>query len=114
MMKERKIVAKPEHKQFAVAEAKEIGEKLGMNWEAFDVKEFCLGLNTELAAGIYNPVTNFASEDPILIGKVVRDHLNKFPDYYTYWTQRTKEAELVRDSKRISTQPTATARLSSF
>lgn len=101
-MKERQMVAKTKHKQFTVAEAKTIGDKLGMDWEAFDVKQFCLGLNTERTVGTYNPVTNFASEDPILIGKVVRAHLNESPDYYTEWAAREKEAELAHKSKRPS------------
>lgn len=102
------MAAKTKHKQFTVAQAKTIGEKLGIDWTAFDVNQFRLGLNTELAAGTYNPVTSFASDDPILIGKVVRAHLNKTPDYYTQWAQREKEAELEQSSKRTGTESIAT------
>ncbi len=80
-------------KPFTIAEAKNIGDKLGIDWETFDVKQFRLGLNAELADGTYNPVTSFASDDPIMIGKVVRAHLKEFPDYYTQWAQMEKEAE---------------------
>ena len=79
------------YKLFTLAEAKVIGDKLGMDWEAFDLKQFRLGLNTELLDGTYNPITSFASDDPILIGKIVRAHLNKCPDYYTYWAKRAKK-----------------------
>lgn len=96
------MVVKRKRKKFTLAEAKTIGEKLGIDWGAFDVKQFHLGLNTELVAGAYNPVTSFASDDPILIGKVVRAHLNKFPDYYTHWAQREKEAEPEPSGKRAS------------
>jgi hypothetical protein len=107
-MKE-KMVVKIKEKKFTVAQAKAIGDKLAIDWETVDVKEFCLGLNSELAAGAYNPVTNFASNDPILIGKVVRAHLTKIPDYYTHWAQREKEAELEQSSKRVNTRsPTTT------
>jgi len=101
------MIAKTKHKPFTVAEAKTIGDKLGINWEAFDVKQFRRGLNAEVADGTYNPVTHFASDDPILIGKVVRAHLNECPDYYTDWAQREKEAEREYGRKRTNTQPTA-------
>jgi hypothetical protein len=88
------MVAKTKRKQFTAAEAKIIGDKLWINWEQFDLTQFRLGLNAELADGTYNPMTNFASDDPILVGKIVRAHLNEFPDYYTQWTQMEKEAKL--------------------
>lgn len=87
------MIANPKRKPFTVAEAKQIGEKLGIDWSAFDVNQFHLGMNTEFAAGTYNPLTHFASDDPILIGKVVRGHLNKRADYYTHWVEREKAAE---------------------
>jgi hypothetical protein len=78
-------------KPFTLAEAKTIGEKLGIDWEKFDVNQFRTGMNTELADGTYNPVTNFASDDPILIGKVVRTHLNEFADYYLHWAHSARK-----------------------
>ena len=98
------MVKKTKPKQFTLAEAKVIGDKLGIDWETFDVKQFRFGLNAELNDGAYNPLTNFASNDPILIGKVVRTHLNEAPDYYTQWAQMEKEAKLEHSSKRIDTQ----------
>jgi len=91
-------------KQFTLAEAKIIGDKLGMDWETFDVKQFRVGLNAELADGTYSPLTNFASQDPILIGKVVRTHLNEAPDYYTQWAQMEKDAARERGGKRADEQ----------
>lgn len=80
-------------KRFTIAEAKDVGERLGIHWNQFDVNQFRDGMNAELAAGTYNPVTHFASDDPILVGKVVRAHLNKTPDYYTKWAAGEKAAE---------------------
>jgi hypothetical protein len=102
-MKERKMGAKTKYKQFTLAEAKAIGDKLGIDWEVFDVKEFRIGMNAELASGTYNPVTNFVSDDPILVGKVVRAHLNEFPDYYTRWAEREREEALAHATKRKNT-----------
>jgi hypothetical protein len=89
-------------KPFTLLEAKTIGDKLGVDWSAFDVKQFCLGLNTERAQGTYNPVTHFVSDDPILIGKVVRAHLTKSPSYYTDWAQNEKDAARTQENKRTS------------
>ncbi len=88
-------------KPFTLAEAKVIGDKLGIDWTVIEPKQFCLGLNAERADGAYNPVTSFASDDPILIGKAVRTHLNEFPDYYTDWAQREKEAKQTPVRKRV-------------
>lgn len=90
-----------------MAEAKVIGDKLGTDWNVFEVKQFRLGLNAELTDDTYNLVTNFASNDPILIGKIVRTHLNEFPDYYGHWAQDEKEAELAQSKKRTGTKSTA-------
>jgi len=87
------MAAKTKQQQFTLAEAKAIGDKLGIQWDAFDVKQFRLGLNAERKDGAYNPITNFASDDPLQIGKVVRTHLNATPDYYTHWAQMEKDAK---------------------
>lgn len=70
-------------RRFTLAAAKDIGNKLGIDWDTFDVVQFRLGLNAEVAAGVYNPITFRVVDDPIQIGKVVRTHLNETPDYYT-------------------------------
>ena len=96
------MMSNVKRKPFTLAEAKQIGEKLGIDWSAFDVKQFCLGLNTERTLGTYNPVTHFISDDPILIGKVVRAQLSKSPTYYTDWAQHEKETEQTHENKRTS------------
>ena len=81
---------KAAHKKYTVAEAKALGEKLGITWQAFDVEQFRLGLNAELEDGTYNPTTGFATDDPIVVGKIVRAHLNEAADYYTQWANAEK------------------------
>ena len=99
-MKESTMAVETNSKPFTIAEAKVIGDKLGVDWTVIELKQFCQGLNAERADGAYNPVTSFASDDPILIGKAVRTHLNEFPDYYTDWAQREKEANQPPPRKR--------------
>lgn len=95
-------MATTKRKRFTLAEAKQIGDSLGVDWQQFDVAQFRTGLNTELADGTYNPVTKFASDDPILVGKVVRTQLNKTPDYYTHWAAHEKAMKLEASRKSIS------------
>ena len=88
-------MAHSKRKQFTLAEAKSTGDRLGVSWEKFDVKQFRMGMNAELADGTYDLYTNFGDDDnPITVGKVVRAHLNESPDYYTHWAQMEKEAAL--------------------
>ena len=84
--------AKTTKKPYTLAEAKAIGDKLGLDWNVFTVKQYRIGLNAELADGAYNPMTSFASDDPILVGKIVRAQLNESPDYYVLWARMEKTA----------------------
>ena len=86
-------------KQYTLAEAKTIGDRLSLDWAVFTVKQFRAGLNAEFADGAYNPMTSLATDDPILIGKIVRAHLNESHDYYTQWAQMEETAARQHSSK---------------
>jgi hypothetical protein len=87
-------MAKSKRTEFSLQEAKQIGEKLGINWKTFDAVQFHLGLNVELEHGAVNASTNVTDDSPILTGKVALAHLNEFPDYYTRLAIMEKEAKL--------------------
>lgn len=80
-------------KSFNLEEAKEIGEKLGINWKKFDVEQFRMGLDVELEHGLVDLHTNVTNDDPLLTGKIALAHLNEFPDYYTRLDKMEQEAE---------------------
>jgi hypothetical protein len=80
-------------KHFTAAEAKGIGEKLGIDWSKFDVEQYRMGLDVELEHGLVDPATNVTNDDPIITGKIALAHLNEFPDYYTRLDKMEKEAE---------------------
>ncbi len=80
-------------KRFTAKDAKEIGEKLGINWRKFDVEQYRMGLDVELEHGLVDPHTNVTNDDPIMTGKIALAHLNEFPDYYTRLDKMEKEAE---------------------
>ena len=80
-------------KQFREEEAKEIGEKLGITWDKFDVDQFRRGLDVELEHGSVDPSTNVTDDDALRTGKIALAHLNEFPDYYDRLEKMEKEAD---------------------
>jgi len=80
-------------KSFTAKEAKEIGEKLGVDWSRFDVEQYRIGLDVELEHGTVDPNTNVTDDDPIMTGKIALAHLNEIDDYYTRLTEMEEEAE---------------------
>lgn len=70
-------------KKFTRAEAIEIGNKLGVDFNKYDVEQFRMGLDVELEHGKRDPQTNVTNDDPILTGKIAYAHLKELPDYYT-------------------------------
>jgi len=86
-------------KRFTAKEAKEIGEKLGIKWDKFDVEQFRMGLDVELEHGTRDPKTNVTNDDSLMTGKIALAHLNEFPDYYMRLEKMEKEAEEFRKNK---------------
>lgn len=80
-------------KSFTAAEAKKIGEALGIDWSQYDVEQFRMGMDVELEHGTVDPHTNVTNDDPTLTGKIALAHLNEFGDYYTRLDKMEKEAE---------------------
>ena len=80
-------------KQFTTEQAREVGNKLGIDWSRFDVEQFRRGLNVELEHGLDDPSTDVTGNDPILTGKIALAHLNEFADYYTRLEKMEREAK---------------------
>jgi hypothetical protein len=80
-------------KRFTSQEAKQIGDALGIDWSAFDVEQFRIGLDVELEHGARDPQTNVTNNDPSTTGKIAWAHLKEFPDYYTRLSAMEKEAD---------------------
>jgi hypothetical protein len=88
--KEKEMSAK---KHFTTEQAREIGDKLDIDWGRFDVEQFRMGLDVELEHGLHDPATDVTGNDPILTGKIALAHLNEFADYYTRLEKMEREAE---------------------
>ncbi len=80
-------------KYFTPEQAREIGEKLGIDWTHFDVAQFRMGLNVELEHGLHDPATDVTGNDHLLTGKIAYAHLKEFADYYTRLEKMEREAE---------------------
>lgn len=80
-------------KIFTSDKAKEIGEKLGVDWSLFDVEQFRMGMDVELEHGTVDPNTNVTNDDPLLTAKIALAHLNEIRDYYTRLYEMEKEGE---------------------
>lgn len=88
-----------EKKVFTTEQAKEIGEKLGIDWSKWDVEQFRRGMDVELEHGTADPKTNVTNDDPLITGKIALAHLNEFPDYYTRLDEMEEEAEKYWENK---------------
>jgi len=80
-------------KHFTEEGAKEVGEKIGIKWDKFDVNQFRMGMDVELEHGTVDSNTNVTNDDPIVTGKIALAHLNEFPDYYDRLEEMEEEAE---------------------
>ena len=79
-------------KNFTAKEAKDIGGRLGIRWDKFDVDQFRRGLDVELEHGLRDPSTNVSNDDSLVTGKIALAHLNEFPDYYDRLERMEEEA----------------------
>ena len=83
----------PAEKRFSLAETKQIGDALAIDWHAFDVEQFQIGLEVELEHGARDTQTNVTNDDALITGKIALAHLKEFPDYYTRLSAMEKEAD---------------------
>ena len=78
---------------FTTEQAFEIGNKLGLDWNRYDVEQFRMGLDVELEHGLSDPSTDVTGNNSTLTGKIVHAHLNEFADYYTRLKKMEREAK---------------------
>ncbi len=81
-------------------EAKQIGDKLGVNWVKVELEQFRRGLEVEFEHGAHDPETNVTNDDVVLTGKIAWAHLKEFPDYYTRLARLEAEADAYWASRR--------------
>jgi hypothetical protein len=79
-------------REFSSEEAKQIGDKIGINFSKFDLEQFRMGLTVELEHGMHDPETNVTNSDLKITGKIAWAHLKEMPDYYSRLEKMEKEA----------------------
>jgi hypothetical protein len=89
-----------EKKQFSFAEAREIGDALGIRWDKFDIEQFTMGLNVELEHGRRDPETDVTHDEPMVTGKIALAHLKEIPDYYARLAEMEYEAGQTKRMQR--------------
>jgi len=81
--------------------AKEIGDKLGIDWNKIPLEEFRAGMQAEREHTI-DPETRVVNPDDLeAIGKIAWAHLKELPDYYS----RLKEMEKVAEKSDLGMKP---------
>lgn len=83
----------PAEKQFSLADAKQIGDALEIDWSAFGIEQFQIGLDVELEHGTGDVQTNVTIDEALISGKIALAHLKEFPDYYKHLAAMEKEAD---------------------
>lgn len=74
------------------AEAKRVGDEIGVDWSRFDLEQFRLGMDVEYEHGSHDPQTDVTGDDLILTGKIALAHMKEFPDYYARLERMEEEA----------------------
>lgn len=88
------------YKTFTKAEARRIGEFVGISWDKVDLDEFTMGLSVELEHGSHDPKTNVINDDENLAGKIAWAHLKELPDYYTRLAKMEQEGKDYWENKK--------------
>ena len=78
---------------FTSAEARAIGDQLGIHWGGVDLEQFRTGLAVELEHGQRDPETDVTGDDILITGKIALAHLREIPDYYTRLGRMEREAK---------------------
>lgn len=79
-------------KVFTTEEAKQLGEKIGVDFSKYNLEEFRNGLAVEMEHGSADPETNVTNDDEEMTAKITWAHLKEIPDYYTRLLKMEKEA----------------------
>ncbi len=80
-------------RKFDDAEARRIGDSIGVNWSRIPISEFREGLGVELEHGAHDAQTDVTDDDLEVTGRIALAHLKEFPDYYTRLAKMEAEAE---------------------
>jgi hypothetical protein len=87
-------------KQISADEARRIGESLYINWNQVDLEQFRQGLMESHQPGALQPETGQPYTGVLLSGKIVLDHMQEFPDYFTRLEKLREEVDEYQARRR--------------
>jgi len=70
-------------RSFTTSEAKEVGDKLGVDWTKIPLDQFRMGLKVELEHGKVDAQTDVTHDSLMKTGKIAWAHLKESDRYYT-------------------------------
>ncbi len=79
---------------YSMEEAREIGDRLGIDFSKYDLNEFRRGLEVEMEHGKKIPESNITNDNEYLTGKIAWAHLREIPDYYTRLDKMEEEVAI--------------------
>jgi len=83
-------------RRISAEEVRQVGARLGLDWQKIDLEQFRRGLEVELKRGARDPEASVTSEDLGLTGKIASAHLKESPNYYTRLDQLEARRTLIR------------------
>ena len=87
-------------KQISSEEARQIGESLHIDWDQVDLEQFRQGLMDNHVQETMDPEAGRIYGGVLLTGKVVLDHMQEFPDYFTRLAKLEEEVNDYQSRRR--------------
>ena len=87
-------------KQISIDEARRVGESLHIDWEQVNLEEFRQGLMGYHKPGAIDPETGLTFDSVLLTAKIVLEHLEEFPDYFTRLAKLKEEVDEYQAGRR--------------
>ncbi len=85
--------------EFTSEEARQIGDRIGVDWNSVNLEQFRMGLAVELEHGAHDIQTDVTGDDEIVTGKIALAHLKEIRDYYTRLQVMERDAEAYWDAQ---------------
>ena len=85
---------------FTDAEARRLGDTIGVDWGKVDLEQFRRGLAVEMEHGGGDPQTDVTGGDPAKTARIALAHLKELPDYYTRLAKMEKSGDHWRGEPR--------------
>lgn len=83
-------------------QAKQVGKKLGVNFQVYPLENFQQGMQVELEHGLKcGNVCNVTDNNLLKTGKIALAHILEYPDYYQRLEKLEKQAGTYWKDKKI-------------